>query len=253
MTIKDLIPPLLIKMHARLTENPMMRQNRLDRHEFISSFWKSYGGKGLEDLFMELLFDFREKGTYVEIGTNDPTASVSYTQKFYNRGWRGISVEPCIKEFEALKKSRPEDINLNICIGDKNGQRSFYEPRDSQAASLMPHLASRWGKVKVRTVNVSTLETMLNEFLESEIDFMVIDAEGMELEILKSNDWRKYKPKALIIETVHHHYKEIVDYLKLYGYMIVYINHLNSIFVEKKAFANDERFDVSETKIAKQK
>ncbi len=242
-----------MKIYTRLTENSAIRKNRLDRTEFISSFWKSHGGKGLEDLFMELLFNFQKIGTYVEIGTNDPTASVSYTQKFYNRGWRGIGVEPCINEFEALKKSRPDDINLNICIGDLNGQRMFYEPEDSQAASLIPHLASRWGKVKKRMINVSTLETILDKYLESELDFMVIDAEGMELEILKSNNWSKYKPKAMIIETVHHHYREILNYLKSYDYMVVYNNHLNSIFVDKKAFANDERFDISETKIAKQK
>ncbi|MDP3962606.1 MAG: FkbM family methyltransferase [bacterium] len=253
MKPRDFIPPIFIKLYRRLRENPEIRRNRINRPEFIGGFWKSYGGKGLEDLFMELLFNFKESGTYVEIGTNDPVTSVSYTQKFYNRGWRGISVEPGIKEFESLQKVRPGDVNLNICIAGEVGERMFYELADSQASSLLPQFASGKGRVSSRKVSVSTLKAIFDKFIKSPIDFMVIDAEGVELEILRSNDWNKYVPKAIILETVHHHYREIVEYLKSHGYIVVYNNHLNSIFVNKKAFENDSRFDVTESRVAIQK
>src|SRR5450631_3732969 len=116
MTIQDFIPPILMKIYRKFTEEPEFRLNRINRKEHIDGFWKSYGGKSHEDLFMELLFDFKEKGTYVEIGTNDPATTTSYTQKFYDRGRRGINIEPGLKEFAGLNKSRPQDINLDICI-----------------------------------------------------------------------------------------------------------------------------------------
>ena len=251
MNIKlvDFIPPILIKLLNRVIENPRYRANRLNRREFIDSFWKSHGGKGHEDLFMELLFNFKEKGTYVEIGTNDPAITTSFTQKFYDRGWRGINVEPGLKEFASLKKIRPEDINLNICIGGTSGEMPFYEVRDSQASSLLKDFAEKQGYVSsVRQVKVSTLKDMFNNFLKTEIDFMVIDAEGMDFEILKSNDWIRYRPRAMIVETVHHDYKEIKEYLGGFGYIDVYTNYLNSIFVDTNYFKDDPRFDTRENR-----
>ena len=109
-------------------------------------------------------------------------------------------------------------------------------------------LLDRWKKIKIRTVKVLTLKDLFNKDLKTEIDFMVIDAEGMEFEIIKNNDWQKYRPKAMVIETVHQDYKEIREYLDKYGYIVVYNNYLNSIFVDKHYFKNDPRFDTSENR-----
>ncbi len=243
------MPPILTKLYNRITEDPEFRTNRVHRREHIDGFWNSHGGKGHEDLFMELLFNFKEKGTYVEIGTNDPATTTSYTQKFYDRGWRGINVEPGLQAFSSLKKFRPEDTNLNICIGGTSGEMPFYEIEDSQASSLIKKFAEKQGHIpSIRHVTVMTLKDLFAEHLRSEIDFLVIDAEGVEFEILKSNDWAAYRPKAMIIETVHHDYKEIVAYLGALGYLEVYTNYLNSIFVDKNYFKNDPRFDTRENR-----
>lgn len=223
----------------------------------MDSFWKSYAGKEHEDLLVDMLLAFKEKGTYVEIGANDPSAAVSVTTRFYKRGWHGINVEPCLGDFKKLEEARKGDINLNICIGEKSGTMPFYELENSVGSSLLLDQAkkARNGmKMQVREIQVLSLQDLFTKHPLSEIDFMLVDVEGYELEVLRGNDWAKYRPKVMIIETIHKNYTEIVAYLEEKGYLLVYNNHLNSIFINKEVFKNDTRFDMrADRPLARQK
>ncbi len=85
---------------------------------------------------------------------------------------------------------------------------------------------------------MAPLSNILEKYLKPSdtIDFMSIDVEGYELEVLKSNDWGKYRPSLLIVETVHYNYHNINNYLSSLNYLMVYDNGRDSIFIEMERF-----------------
>lgn len=78
-----------------------------------------------EDYILSMVLSDVKNGTYVDAGANDPDKD-SVTEYFYLKGWRGINIEPIEKWHQALKANRPEDINLNYGISDKEGSLKFY-------------------------------------------------------------------------------------------------------------------------------
>ena len=79
-----------------------------------------------EDVVLARAFRGRNEGLYVDLGANDPVVD-SVTKHFYDRGWRGINVEPVPSAFEALVAQRPRDVNLNVAVGRTRETRVFYE------------------------------------------------------------------------------------------------------------------------------
>jgi FkbM family methyltransferase len=181
-----------------------------------------------EDLVLDILLGNKVKGFYVDIGANDPNV-ISVTKKFYNRGWRGINVEPSLRMHKKLIEYRPEDLNLNYAVG--NGQEvDFFEPKQEWAtvgSTCNPNLPSKdnWDMAdttvqKIKTVPLSEI------FLQAPpvVDFMKIDVEAYEWEVLKSHDW-KNKPLVLCIEG-----KGFDDYLSEFGYRKAFFDGGNSYY-----------------------
>ena len=257
ITYTDFIPPILVKAFLKVkfvlfknaddTEN---RINRIARKEFIHGIFGTYDGLQHEDLLIDFLLSFKEKGFYVEIGSNDPNLFPSHTTRFYLRGWTGINVEPQTEAFRGLIKAREKDINLNICLGTIRGQMDFFELEGrTNASSLNLDVVTRSSKTKGTKIIPKRIETMplaevFEKYLDNrEIDFISIDVEGYELEVLIGNDWLKYRPRVLIVETVHRNYLKIVEYLKKLDYLLVYNGGVDSIFIDKRKFENNHGLD----------
>src|SRR6476659_9728686 len=85
----------------------------------------SYAQNG-EDVVLARAFGSRDIGFYVDVGASHPVAD-SVTKHFYDRGWRGINVEPVSASFQELLSERPQDRNLNIAIGFRQAARTFYQ------------------------------------------------------------------------------------------------------------------------------
>jgi hypothetical protein len=104
-------------------------------------------------------------------------------------------------------------------------------------------------KIIPKEIDVVPLTEILEKHLDNrKIDFMSVDVEGYELEVLMGNNWKKYRPKVLIVETLHYNYARIVNYLSRLDYLIVYNGDINSIFIDTRKFKNDSRLN---PKIAK--
>jgi len=104
--------------------------------------FKSCSGHAHEDLLLDYLIRFKEKGFYVEVGANDPDAFNSHLTRFYLRGWSGINIEPQKDVLKKLESSRIRDINLNLCLGDKEEVRTFYRINGvADGASLNKEMA----------------------------------------------------------------------------------------------------------------
>lgn len=203
---------------------------------------KSYSQKK-EDLIIDALLKNKKKGFYIDIGANDHKR-FSNTKRFYDRGWNGINVEPHSKKYKLLLKYRPRDINLNLGISNKVGTLVFYsfEPDTLSTFSeeeANQYIASGYKLVEKLTVPVETLEKALHQYLNDEqvIDFISIDTEGHDFNVLLSNNWKKYRPRIICIESVKHispqsslNENKYSDYLNKYGYKKVYENGLNAIY-----------------------
>ncbi len=173
----------------------------------VHSFSFSQAG---EDIILMNLFhnkiEKREKGFYIDIGCYDPVIH-SNTFLLYLNGWSGINIDAnpgAIKKFE---KKRPKDINLNIAISTQASIQKFYMiGKNSTMNSLSLESIKKLGIENSITeeiqVQTNTLKMILKDHLHvnQQIDLLTIDAEGLDEEILISNDWNVYRPKVIVVE-----------------------------------------------------
>ncbi|MCZ7616055.1 MAG: FkbM family methyltransferase [Ignavibacteriaceae bacterium] len=126
----------------------------------------------------------------------------SNTYYFYKRGWRGINIEPMPGSKNKFDRIRPKDINLEIPISSKEEELTYYIFNEPALNGFSRELSSEGEKLNaykiVKTVEMKTktLGSVLDTFLPKgqNIDFMSIDVEGLDSEVLKSNNWDKYVP-----------------------------------------------------------
>ena len=203
----------------------------------------SYSQKG-EDLVIDRLLGYKKVGFYVDIGAYNPHR-FSNTKRFYKRGWSGINVEPDALGHKEFLKYRTRDINLNIGVGSGKASMVFYR-MDPAAASTFSEAAAReyqkqgFKVVDEQKIQVRRLEAVLEEYAcNKRIDFISIDTEGLDLDVLKSNNWVKYRPRLICIESSAYKgsskenekmSEALEHFLNSVNYNKVYDNRLNSIY-----------------------
>ena len=134
--------------------------------------------QNLEDVLLYRALKDVPNGFYIDIGARDPLIG-STTKSFYDRGWRGINIEPG-PLFGKLASSRPEDINLKLAVRDFAGEVTLL----------------------AREVECDTLTNIIAKHApELNIDFLKIDADGNEGAIVKSTDWRRIRPKIIVAKS----------------------------------------------------
>ncbi len=192
-----------------------------------------------EDLVIDALLGNKDHGFYVDIGAHDPHL-FSNTKRFYRKGWRGINIEPDAHLIEKFKASRPDDINLNIGISNIPGTLTFYRMFPATLSTfseeaVKSYLDQGYELVEKLPVPVKPLRTVLQTYVKNaEIDFMSIDTEGFESHVLASNDWQKFRPTVICIESENPRGSEvgpITQKLLALGYVKHLDNGINSIFV----------------------
>jgi FkbM family methyltransferase len=191
----------------------------------------SYSQLG-EDLVIDALLQ-KDKGFYIDIGANDPE-KFSNTKRFYDKGWNGIVIEPNPALAKKLIDARPRDTVFNIGIGTEYGMFPFYEVSGNTLSSFDRGDAERGCKKYNEHImrEIPILVQPLSDLsLPDHIDFMSIDTEGNELDILRSHDWTN--PPTVIVIEINNHTNLIYTYLTTRGYDLVYKNHLNGIFYRK--------------------
>jgi FkbM family methyltransferase len=160
--------------------------------------------QNFEDVMLERLFSEEGKGFYVDVGAWDPTFH-SVTRHFYDKGWRGINIEPIVERCEQFSRDRPRDVNLCVAVGDQAGAATFFESCDqSFLSTLSDDVAEsmrRKGSLLVeRRVEVQTLTDILSHHRPETIDFLKIDVEGSESAVLRGTDLSRFRPRAIVIE-----------------------------------------------------
>ena len=197
-----------------------------------------------EDLTLLRYFSDKADGFYVDIGAYHPTA-YSNTYLFYQKGWKGINIEPNYDHYLEFVKQRTRDININCGVGAEGGILKYYqfnEPALNTFSKDNMHLCSSiesFSVQKITEVSVKKLSEILDENLPvgTKIDFFNIDVEGFDLQVLQSNNWDRYRPKMILVEESIYAltaYSEsmIYQYLLEQGYRLCSATGGTLLFVE---------------------
>ena len=183
-----------------------------------------------------------ELGFYVDVGANNPT-ELSNTHFFYKKGWNGINIDALPGSMKKFNRLRRRDINLEIPISDRQEILKYYMFSCSFYNSFSEETAIKQKDRLIGTKELRTekLSVIFDKYLKNrEIDFLTVDVEGLDFQVIKSNDWTKYRPKLIIVELNGHGIEsvsenEISKFLAEKGYSF-YSFSINNIFYIENEF-----------------
>jgi FkbM family methyltransferase len=161
-----------------------------------------------EELILKRYFNNRKKGFYVDVGAHHPF-KFSNTYSFYKKGWNGINIDPLPGIMSQFKKYRRRDINLETGISKKQEQLTYYkfnEPAVNTFSTIIGEQIKENGTYQflgTQVINTFPLKDILEQHIPNgpAIDFLTIDAEGFDLEVLESNDWNRFRPELVVVES----------------------------------------------------
>jgi FkbM family methyltransferase len=144
-------------------------------------------------LFLKEYFKGKADGFYIDVGAYHPFR-LSNTKFLYEKGWSGINIDISKKSIDLFKIVRKRDVNLNIGIGEKDETSEAYFKKDTFHANTLDfkHAEKFLGNSRKKKIEVLTLSSVINKYVKNKrIDFIDIDCEGKDLEVirgLKFND-----------------------------------------------------------------
>lgn len=213
----------------------------------------SYSQSG-EDIIIDYLFKWLgiKKISYLDIGTNDPIL-LNNTYYFYKKGNYGVCIEPDPILNLRLKRIRPKDICLNIGVSaDQYDYADYYVMSSNTLNTFSKEFAERCQRYdnqkieKIIKIPLMPINDVITNNFSSYPNFISIDIEGKELEILKKFNFKEFKPEVFCIETVSYaDYVEnrsdkknidIINLMQSNGYNIYGDTYINSIFVYNEAW-----------------
>lgn len=188
-----------------------------------------------EDVLLNRIFP-GGRGFYVDVGANDPVHD-SVTKHFYDRGWRGINVEPVPAKFDRLVKARDRDINLNLGVSDRETTLTFFEELGPSSAlstfsaEQAEQLRRLGATLAERPVRVTTLASILERHVPPDqgIEFLKIDAECHELQVIRGADWSRWRPRVLLIEATG--WPDWEEHVLCAGYLTAAFDGVNNYYV----------------------
>jgi FkbM family methyltransferase len=200
----------------------------------------SYAQEG-EDLALDRLLEHKRNGFYIEVGCHHPIR-FSNTYFFYKRGWSGVCIDPLPGTAKQFKRWRPRDQVAEVGVSQNPGTLLYYmfnEPAlntfDMTLAEQRDGLNGYKLENKVSIPTKSLTEILDGMLLPGQIDFLSVDVEGLDLDVLKSNDWTKYRPAVIVAEAltaslIGIELDSIVGYLGIQGYRPVIKTGCSLIF-----------------------
>lgn len=214
------------------------------RNAFVKGSFSQCG----EDMIVEYLFRLRgvTSPSYMDIGANHPFY-LSNTARCYERGCRGVNIEANPELIKLFERYRPEDTNLNIGISDREGEMDFYIMTDNTLSTFSKEECDSMvkggktlagvSKIKLTTISRILAEKCGNQFP----DFLSLDVEGMDFDILRSIDFDRSSPKVICVEAAEYsptgagaRRSQLIDFLSAKGYYEYANTNLNAIMVKRE-------------------
>ncbi len=234
-------------------------KNRINRYlhnldlaiKKFPAYKKSFSQCG-EDIVIDFVLNALRinKPTYLDVGAHHPKY-LSNTYFFYLRGCYGVCIEPDPYLFLKFKRKRKRDICLNIGVGaGEKTVSDFYIMSSRTLSTFSKDEARRYQKYhnleieKIVEIPLVPLNDIIRTHFNRYPNILSLDVEGLELEILKSIDFKQYRPEVFCIETLiyakdnrERKIIEISDFMNSNGYMVYADTYINTIFVEMQRWA----------------
>lgn len=196
--------------------------------------------QNLEDVMLWRALKNYGSGFYIDVGACDPEVD-SVTKAFYDRGWRGINIEPVSDAFEKISAARIRDINLNIAVDNNNGTTTFYSVDGGNGLSTtVKQYADKYGAddrvVDELKVETRTLANICAAFVNQDVGFLKVDVEGGEKAVLEGADFERFRPWIVVMEstepnTTNPSHADWEPILLNARYTYVYFDGLNRYYV----------------------
>ena len=207
--------------------------------------------QNFEDVILARVFSGCIDGFYVDVGAGDPIA-LSITKWFYDLGWCGINIEPNERLFKQLSQDRKRDINLNCGAGASRMDAPFLELPVAEFSSFDPRIVVDAEKKGIAAIRRMVAVVPLTEILDQysggrNIDFLKIDVEGWEREVLRGLDLEKYRPTVILVEatlpqTQIQSYSEWETFIIGARYSFVYFDGLNRFYLANEHIRLEKHF-----------
>ena len=201
---------------------------------YVRNFKYLFGGSQFnEEKNILDLFENNHRGTYVDLGCFHPT-KYSNTRKMYNLGWTGLNIDLNPITIELFNFKRPKDINICAALSNKIKKTNLYYHHDLSSQNTLSDNHVSWMKknfglnnLKRKTIKTTRLDKILKKFKINHIDFLNIDIEGLELEVMSTINLNKLNIKVICIELLAYNQiqkkrkKKILNFLKKNKFKIV--------------------------------
>ena len=203
-----------------------------------------------QDKFLEEnVFKGYKNGIYVDVGAHDGV-SINNTLYFSkNHGWKGINVEPIKPVYDKLIVNRPNDININCAVCNSDGETDFiyntgytemisgikntFDPRHLQRLNF--ENKNNGGMTRIIKVNTRKLETIFNDYNITHVNYLSIDVEGAEFEVIKSINFDKVFIDVIGFENNYNDISiPIIQYLERNGFSVIH-KSLDIFMIHKKS------------------
>lgn len=220
-----------------------LKNNIIDKIKnsiFNITYSRSYSQEG-EDLILNRIFNGKLKGFYIDVGSFHPVR-FSNTYLFYKKGWNGITLDARPGSSSLFKKIRPRDISLEIPINDVETELIYYMFNEPALNGFSKELTEqRKNGTSYQLINeillkTKTLAYILDNYLpkNTKIDFLSVDVEGLDLNVLRSNNWDIYRPDYILTEDLsldsNNIYKSPVSTLLYENKYSFYAKTVNTVF-----------------------
>src|ERR1041385_3981627 len=181
----------------------------------------------------------QKPGFYVDAGALHHVY-LSNTYLLHKNGWRGVNIDASPKTIELFQRHRPGDINLHAALSNEERDIDFctfggisgvnYIAEPGSKADNAITTAPPQARTRMRT---KTLKQLLDAHLPAGtvIDLLTVDCEGQDLNVLRSNDWARHRPKIIMIEDWQdEEQSEVIAFCRDQGYRLLATCHLTRIF-----------------------
>lgn len=225
--------------------------NRENSYSDVLKLGQSVGGQIVfgqegEDILLTRVFGNKTNGFFVDVGAHHPTR-FSNTYMLSLNGWSGINIDANQHSIDQFELTRSRDINICSSIGSNAESRKYFCFAESALNTFDEEIAQMYVRNGHKIDRIESLKTTkLGVLLDANvkpgtlIDLLNIDVEGLELEVIGSNDWSKYAPVVVVVEILNVTVAQAIEHevtkaIQTYGYVLSSKLFNSCIYVKSNA------------------
>lgn len=221
------------------------------KNKLQGGFANKYYSQSGEDILLNRIFNKKKNGFYVDVGAYHPK-HYSNTYLLYKRGWKGINIDPNQKSIDLFKKYRKLDINLQIGVLKEEKEADYYVFNHQSCNTFSDKQKSEIEKknfiklLEKRKVFCLPLKEILDRYLPvgQGMDLLNVDTEGLDLDVLETNDWNRFRPCVVVAERPDVNLGEIKNdavcsFMINHAYELYAATGLSMIFLDQDKIKRD--------------